>query len=222
MKQLKNKTKKYCIVFALVLILSACIGRLVFQGQEKQQVQLTVVMPRGSEQETSALMEGVRDCAQEYDIQMQVLYGAAWTQQQWEKTIQEEQTLGSKGILLLYPERFLSVSRTDEQVYAAMPVLCCSNEPYTCFPFQASFDRKDVQPDDVVSDGGLTAEQMTAIQSGSLRGVWIPNWYQLGYRSAQKLYFHAAGSAMESVQADMLWVSKQALDAGTYDALLGE
>ena len=39
---------------------------------------------------------------------------------------------------------------------------------------------------------------------------------------AQKLYFHAEGSAMESVQADMLWVSKQALDAGTYDALLGE
>ena len=103
-----------------------------------------------------------------------------------------------------------------------MPVLCCSNEPYTCFPFQASFDRTDVQPDDVVSAGGLTAEQMTAIQSGSLRGVWVPNWYQLGYRSAQKLYFHAAGSAMESVQADMLWVSKQALDAGTYDALLGE
>jgi len=66
-------------------------------------------------------MEGVRDCAQEYDIQMQVLYGAAWTQQQWKKTIQEEQTLGSKGILLLYPERFLSVSRTDEQTYAAMP-----------------------------------------------------------------------------------------------------
>lgn len=219
---MKNKTKKYCIVFALVLILSACIGRLVFQGQEKQQVQLTVVLPRGSEQETSALMEGVRDCAQEYDIQMQVLYGAAWTQQQWEKTIQEEQTLGSKGILLLYPERFLSISRTDEQAYAAMPVLCCSDEPYTCFPFQASFDRTDVQPDDVVSDGGLTAEQMTAIQSGSLRGVWVPNWYQLGYRSAQKLYFHAAGSAMESVQADMLWVSKQALDAGTYDALLGE
>ena len=201
---MKNKTKKYCIVFALVLILSACIGRLVFQGQEKQQVQLTVVLPRGSEQETSALMEGVRDCAQEYDMQMQVLYGAAWTQQQWEKTMQEEQT------------------RTDEQAYAAMPVLCCSNEPYTCFPFQASFDRTDVQPDDMVSDGGLTAEQMTAIQSGSLRGVWVPNWYQLGYRSAQKLYFHAEGSAMESVQADMLWVSKQALDAGTYDALLGE
>ena len=222
---MRNRTKKYCMLFAVLLLLSAVVGRLIVQGQTEQQVQLTVVMPKGSEQDVSELMDGVRDCAQDHECLIHVLYGSAWTQQQWEDMIQEEQSLGSKGVLLLYPERFLSVQRNDEQLaasYTTMPVLYYSEQNYMCFPFRALFDQSAVQSTDVVSNSGLTAEQMTDIQTGSLRGVWVPNWYQLGYCSAEKLYSHAQGSAMEQVQADMLWISKQALDAGTYDTLLEE
>lgn len=222
---MKNNIKKYRLLLAAaILILSAVIGRFIFEEQLNRQAQLTVIMPRGNEQDVSKLMEGVRDCAQDYHLQLDIQYGFAWSERQWSQTIQEEKDLGSDGILLLYPERFLSIQRNNETLSRTypVPVLCYSEENYTCFPFYASFNQSSVQAEDIVSDDGLTEERLKQMQAGSLRGVWIPNWYQLGYLCIEKLYFHKNGSSMENVQADMLWITKKDIDAGTYDALLGE
>ena len=135
---MKNNIKKYRLLLAAaILILSAVIGRFIFEEQLNRQVQLTVIIPRGSEQDVSKLMEGARDCAQDYHLQLDIQYGFAWSEQQWSQTIQEEKDLGSDGILLLYPERFLSIQRNNETLSRTypVPVLCYSEENYTCFPF---------------------------------------------------------------------------------------
>ena len=221
---MKSNIKKHRLLFlAILLIFSAVIGRFVLEEQLEHPIQLTVIMPKGSEQDASPFMDGVRDCAQDYDLQLDVQYVSAWSEQQWNQAMQEEKELGSDGILLLYPERFLSVHRNDKTIFRTypIPVLCYSEEKYTCFPFYASFEQSSMQAGDMVANHGLTEEQIKQIQTGSLRGVWVPNWYQLGYRCAETFYLHEKNrSAMEDVQADMLLITKKELDAGTYDALL--
>ena len=126
---MKSNIKKHRLLFlAILLIFSAVIGRFVLEEQLEHPIQLTVIMPKGSEQDASPFMDGVRDCAQDYDLQLDVQYVSAWSEQQWNQAMQEEKELGSDGILLLYPERFLSVHRNDKTIFRTypIPVLCYS------------------------------------------------------------------------------------------------
>lgn len=215
--------QKYLVCLVAIVLGAIIVGRVALGGMwnENQKIMLTVMMAKDSEQDLARVMDGIRSCARNENIAVNVVYGSEWDEQEFIQKVEEEQQLGSSGILILYPENFL-VSKNDTESFALRKstILSLSDKFSDAFPYNASY--QPAEDAAFVSDKELNRETIRSIMDGSMQEIFIPNEFQMGYCCMEALYQHSKGQRMTDVMADYLELTRETIEDGTYEELLDE
>lgn len=216
---MKHNRRRH-IIWVLACLLVATFTWRLFQWHSEwaeRTIRLSVFLPRDSQ--LFRLTNGIRDCARDNGVLLDVVYTDDWQQQTLLDTIQEEKMLGTEGIFVVYPSRFFKQNRSEVISEEGISVLALDEEPQGIFPYYALYQSKEgwEKADKTTS---AYAEELQKLASGEINILMMPNEYQMGYRCIQTLYDHARGEEMTDVFADILLLTQETLDSGMYDTLL--
>ena len=199
---MKNRKQWYILGGLLIVLAGIFMGRLI-EGWERNQstkVQAAILMKKGSEQEFSDLMSGIRDYARENGILIHVNY--MMDAENLEKVLREEKELGSVGALILCPEDF----EADEELQKGdrnLPVLVIGREQ-------------------LKSEYRLEEKEILQLLEGELDRLVVINEYQMGYSAVDALIKAEGKERLSEIPVEYLTITPEELDSGKYNALLSD
>lgn len=220
---MRYKMQKYLFCLVAVILGAVIVGRVSLgeMWNENQKIMLTVMMAKDGEQDLARVMDGIRSCARNENIAVNVVYGSAWDEQDFTQKVEEERQLGTRGVLVLYPEDFLVIQdNTEPFISKKCTILSLSDRLDEVFSYNASY--QPAEDTAFVSDKEWNRETIRSIMDGSMQEICIPNEFQMGYCCIEALYQHAKGRPMTDVTADYLKLTRETLENGSYEELLEE
>ena len=201
---MKNR-KQWYILGGLLFVLAAVLIGKVIGGWEKNQnpeIQAAILIKKGSEQECSDFMSGIRDYAREKGVLVHVNYMDDSKETDLLRVLKEEKDLGSAGALLVYPEEFYEDGDV-KSIHGELPFLVVSKEQ-------------------IRSGRRLKEEDLLQLMEGKLDKLVVVNEYHLGYSAMEALTNAAWHEKNGDIQAEYLELTAEDLRSGKYNALLGD
>lgn len=209
------QSRKKHIVLLLLLLLIAVVSMkmMVNQNHTEKRIRITVILPEDGQKDLHGLLDGIRDCAYDEHVKLDVWYKSSLTEKTFDKLLKEETENGSKGVLLVYPELYLEKEKGS---YKKNDLLAVTDMMQNDFKYYATIEKSSRKQYRLPVEDGVLEQ----VRNGEKPFIYVENTYRLGYESMQMLEKKGKTKEMKNICLKPVKLDKERIESGEYNALL--
>lgn len=209
------QSRKKHIVLLLLLLLIAVVSMkmMVNQNHTEKRIRITVILPEDGQKDLHGLLDGIRDCAYDEHVKLDVWYKSSLTEKTFDKLLKEETENGSKGVLLVYPELYLEKEKGS---YKKNDLLAVTDMMQNDFKYYATIEKSSREQYRLPVEDGVLEQ----VRNGEKPFIYVENTYRLGYESMQMLEKKGKIKEMKNICLKPVKLDKERIESGEYNALL--
>ena len=211
-----SKRKHYFLMLILFLTVVFCVRYMMVRANVEKRNSVAIVLPRNEDRDYSRVLDGIRDYALNNEIVLDVWYKDTVSLEELESLIANAEKNKSMGILLVYPEEY--ISRTVDETYHFEHVLAITDTMSDCFLHTATFEKQKEK----IYSIPVSAEVIGQLTEDKNQFIFVGNTYKLGYSSMEMMQESSQSGSMEDVCLACMKVDKTTLESGDIDSLLVE
>ena len=210
---MQSRKKHILLILLLLLIAVISMQMMVSRNHTEKRTRVTVILPKDSQKELHSLLDGMRDCAYDDHVKLDVWYKSKLTEKAFDKLIKEETENGSEGVLLVYPELY---PEKQEGSYKKDDLLAVTDVMQNDFKYYAAVLKSKKEQYDLPVEKAVLEQ----VQNGEKPYIYVENAYRLGYKSMQMLEKNGKTKGMKNICLKPVRLDKERIESGEYDALL--
>lgn len=209
------QSRKKHILLILLLLLTAVVSMqmMVSQNHTEKRIRITVILPEDGQKNLHSLLDGIRDCAYDDHVKLDVWYKSRLTEKVFDKLLKEEKENGSKGVLLVYPELYLE---KQEGSYKKKNLLAVTDKMQNDFKYYATILKTNKKQYRLPVEDAVLEQ----VKNEEKPYIYVENTYRLGYESMQMLEKNGKTKEMKNICLKPVILDKERIESGEYDALL--
>ena len=211
-----SKRKHYFLMLILFLTVVFCVRYMMVRANVEKRNSVAIVLPRNEDRDYSRVLDGIRDYALNNEIVLDVWYKDTVSLEELESLIANAEKNKSMGILLVYPEEY--ISRTVDETYHFEHVLAITDTMSDCFLHTATFEKQKEK----IYSIPVSAEVIGQLTEDKNQFIFVGNTYKLGYSSMEMMQESSQSGSMEDICLACMKVDKTTLESGDIDSLLVE
>lgn len=234
------------IIGMIMLILLIVLSKFIIEKgmEEEENSQIAVIIPAECKYELKDLILGINDNARAKNTKINMIYGSEWSKEKFEETIKEERKLGSKAVLIVYPERFVN-DYENKELSTYLPAVVLNDHNYTnniANTITASYsgienitskhiEKADIynliagKIDEVVVPaeyhmGYICIDSLTKNIKNSFMDFMLPAGYFSYYNADRNIGILLTENTMEDIFVPVLRITRKSINEGKYNGIL--